>query len=113
MEALADFMARLSKDVGCYYHLLQTGYYPLKRNNTMQKGKMGVFAFVKELGGRFRIHTFEDASIRAEVNNLFDGSKDGLFFGERGSFMYVEKGSNGDDYQRAVIAFKAIRSINN
>jgi hypothetical protein len=50
MESLEDFVARLSKEVGCYYHQLKkSGLYPLKRNNSMQRGTMGVFAFVKEL----------------------------------------------------------------
>ncbi len=69
METLADFVARLSKDVGCYYHLLKSGYFPLKRNNTMQKGKMDVFGFVK---GKFRVHTSYDAANRANVQDLFD-----------------------------------------
>ena len=53
METLAEFVERLSKDVGCYYHRLHAGYYPLKRNNTMPPKRMECFGFVRELRGQF------------------------------------------------------------
>ena len=47
METLADFVARPSNEVGCYYHRLEkSGRYPLKRNNTIQRGELGVFGFI-------------------------------------------------------------------
>jgi hypothetical protein len=70
METLLDFVARLSKDVGCYYHQLQSELYPLKRNNTMQRERMGVFAFVLELRDRFRIHTSEEDANTAGVQTF-------------------------------------------
>jgi hypothetical protein len=114
MESLADFVARLSNDVGCYYHQLKkSGLYPLKRNNTMQRWRMDVFGFVKELRDQFRIHTSEDVARTAGVLDLFDGTRERLWYGKIGASIYVRKSSNGKDYQSAVTAFKAIRSINN
>ena len=111
METMADFVARLSNDVGCYYHQLRSGLYPLKRNNTMQRGNMDVFGFVKELRDRFRIHTSEDAANTAGVLHLFDGTRERLWFGRTGAFIYVMKASTGKDYEKAVTAFKAIKDI--
>ncbi|MFZ2089841.1 MAG: hypothetical protein WAU47_14820 [Desulfobaccales bacterium] len=112
METLADFVARLSKDVGCYYHRLKkSGLYPLKRNSTMQPGEMGVFAFVLEQRDRYRIHTSEAAAGTAGVIQLFDGTRERLWWRETGTFIYVRKGSIGDDYRRAVTALKAINNM--
>jgi hypothetical protein len=44
METLADFITRLNKDVGCYYHLIQAGY-SINKYNTNQRGRMGVFGW--------------------------------------------------------------------
>ena len=113
METLAGFVERLSKDVGCFSHRLKSGLYPLKRNNTMQRGRMDVFGFVKELRDKFRIHTSKDDANTANVFDLFDGSKDNLWFGAPGSFIFVEKGSNGEAYQKAITAFKTIMNSKN
>jgi hypothetical protein len=113
METLADFVARLSKDVGCYYHLLPLGAYALKRNNTMQRGQMGVFGFIRKMGDVFRIHTSEETTIAAGIHHLFDGTINKLFFGSPGSYIYLINNSIGEDYQRAVTAFTAIKNLNN
>jgi hypothetical protein len=114
METLAEFVARLSRDVGCYYHYLGISRpYPLKRNNTMQPGEMGVFAFVKKSRDRFRIHTSEAAARTARVIQLFDGTRERLWWLETGAFIYVVRDSIGDDYQKAVTAFKVIKNLNN
>jgi hypothetical protein len=111
METLSDFVARLGKDVGCYYHPLQGGSYPLKRNDTMQKGRMGVFAFVEKVGDQFRTRTFEDAASRAGVINLFDETKANGIFGYSAAIIFVRNGSKGGDYKKAVKALKAIKDL--
>jgi hypothetical protein len=111
METLEDFVARLSKDVGCYYHLLPGGSHPIKRNNTRQRGQMGVFGFVEKGGGRFRIRTFEDAASRAGVIDLFDENSANGIFGSSAAIIFARNGSKGDDYKKAVKALTAIKDL--
>ncbi len=114
METLAEFVARLSRDVGCYYHYIEAStLYPLKRNNTIQSGEMGVFAFVKKSRDRFRIHTSEADAETAKVIHLFDDTRERLWWLETGAFIYVRRDSFGEDYQKAVTAFTAIKNLNN
>lgn len=122
IESFYDFTARLSKDVGCYYHhTSKAPLYSLKKNNTDEHGKMGVFGWINELkrDNTFRIDTYWYLADKANVVHLADATKDGMNYRSKkydpegkgtGISFFVRNGSNGEDYQRAVRALKAILS---
>jgi hypothetical protein len=122
MEGFHDFTARLSKDVGCYYHhTSKAPVYSLKKNDTDEQGKMGVFGWINELkrDNRFRIDTYWYLADKTNVVHLADVTKDGMHYISKkydpegkgtGISFFVRNGSNGEDYQKAVRALKAIMS---
>jgi hypothetical protein len=117
MESLADFVERLCSDVGCFYHRTHSGIYSLKKYNTNQRGRMGVFGWVAELKrtNRFRIESYKDLADRVGVTHLADEEHNlGIFGpGVDGIFFYVERGSHGEDYKKAVTALKDIMNLKN
>jgi hypothetical protein len=117
MESLGDFVKRLSGSIGCYYHLTHSNFYSLKKFNPDQKGKMGVFGWVRELirEDLFRIETYEYLGDRAGVSGLADEVKEGMHFMSKkkdpegkGIVFNVRKGSHEEDYQKALKALRAI-----
>lgn len=109
MEVLEEFVARLCKSVGCYFHLCNARLFSLKAANTDIKGRMGVFAYVLELRktGRFRVDTWKkDIADRAIVDR--GEVKPGLMWGCPGVSFFVKNSSTGEDYQITVKALRAI-----
>ena len=49
IENLAELVFRLSKSVRCYSHPCKSGYFSLKKVNTVIRGRMGVFGWIREL----------------------------------------------------------------
>ena len=110
METLVEFVGRLRRSVDCYYHRCSAGYFALKKVDTMNKGEMGVFAYVLELTrtARFRVDLWKNIADRAAVSQFSDGEKPNLMFGRPGVFFFVRKDSNSEDYRKAVKALRAI-----
>jgi hypothetical protein len=115
MEETLDFVKRLSLSVGCFYHLTPKGQmYSLKKYNSNERGRMGVFAWVIKSGRKslkFRIDAIKDLADKAKVNHLVDGEKKNLNYNTPGYFFRVNKGSNGKDFQNAVNALRGIMSF--
>ena len=118
MEPLEDFVDRLTEKVMCYYHKCKSHMYSLKKVDTNLKGRMGVFAWVRELrrDKLFEISTYKKFGDKSNVTNLADKIVPGMHFiskkhddGEgTGIVFYVQKDSKGKDYEKAVKALKAI-----
>ena len=121
METLGAFVARFTGLIGCYHHKCNSEIYSLKRNDTMIRGRMGVFAWVQERKRKnvFEVSTYKILGDGCNVSYLADKvvpemhyvskKKDG---GEgTGIVFYVQKGSGGKDYEKAVKALKAINSL--
>jgi hypothetical protein len=114
METLADFVMRLSKDVGCYYHLIPSGdWYTFKKHDSNEKGQMGVFGYVKELKRKdlFLVDIIYDFAKKAKVDHLANKLKDNINWNKPGILFYVKKDSHGSDYNKAVTALKAIKDV--
>jgi hypothetical protein len=123
MENFLDFTIRLSKDVCCYYHrTAKAPYYSIKKHDTDERGKMGVFGWIIEQKSmvKFRIDTYWYLADKAGVALLADEKKDGLMFiskkhdpGGKGTgiSIFVQNGSEGEDYQKAVKVLKAVMLI--
>lgn len=110
METLAEFVGRLRKSIGCYYHLCKSEYFSLKKVNTGIKGRMGVFAYVleKKRNGLFRVDISDHIAHRAGVKKLACEEKPKLMWGRPGVCFFVRKGSASEDYQKAVKALRAV-----
>ena len=121
METLEAFVTRFIGLVGCYHHKCKSEMYSLKKVDTNIKRKMGVFAWVRELkrNNMFEISTYKILGDKSNVSHLADKVVPGMHFvpakkdgGEgTGIVFYVEKGSRGTDYEKAVKALKAICSL--
>ncbi len=115
MESLEEFVNRLSKSIGCYFHLNKSGFHSMKKYNSNQPHQMGVLGWVSELKRKnlFRVDTYKRSGDKAGVSIFADGSKENMHFNKDGTgiFFYVEKGSQGEDYEKAVKAMKAIVSL--
>ena len=114
METLADFVNRLSKAIGCYYHQTpKAKIYSLKKYDTTQRGIMGVFGWVveKKRENKFEIESYKDWADKASVTHLADKIHNrGIFNkGVVGILFYVMRGSHRDDYKKAVTALNAIK----
>jgi hypothetical protein len=83
---------------------------------------MGVFGWVREIKREdlFRIETYEGLGDRAGVSDLADEIREGMDFiskkkdpdGKGTRILFnVGKGSHGEDYQKAVKAFRAIKVL--
>ena len=74
---------------------------------------MGVFGWVFELKltNRFRIDTYKELADEVNVSHLADGQKENAHFqgGIDGFFFYIQRGSQGYDYKKAVTALNAIK----
>ncbi len=118
METLGEFVGRLSEEVNCFYHLCSSGIFSLKKENTNIRGRMGVFGWVRERmrNKDFEISSYKQLGDRAQVSHLADGVVPGMMFVSKendfgqatGIVFYVQKGSKGRDYQKAVKALSAI-----
>jgi len=118
MEALEKFVERLIGSIGCYSHKCETEMYSLKKNDKNMKGRMGVFAWVKELkrDDKFEISTYKTMGDEANVSQWSDKTVPGMHFvakhkdkGEgTGIVFYVKRGGKGHDYEKAVRSLRAI-----
>lgn len=122
METLAAFVNRISKQVSCYSHPCKAGYFSLKKVNTDIRGKMRVFGWVRELKriDNFEISTYKTLGDRSHVTRLADKVVPGMHFISRkndgegagtGIVFYVQSGSIGRDYQKAVSALMKIMHL--
>lgn len=122
MESLVDFVARLSKSVGYYFHSCNSGIFSLKKVNTNLKGRMGVFGWVRELKrmNAFEISTYKKFGDRCNVTHLSDKQVPGMHFVSKkgdaegagtGIVSYVQKDSTGQDYRKAEQALRAIIAL--
>ncbi len=116
MESLVEFVNRFSGSVGCYYHFLShSNLYSLKKYDSARRGKMGVFGWVSEKKRRslFRVDTYKWLGDEAEVSDLADGVKKNMHFNNEGTgmFFYVKRGSEAEDYKKAIRALKAIMAL--
>jgi len=123
MESFHEFTARLCRDVGCYYHhTSKAPVYTLKKYDTDEHGRMGVFGWVNELkrDEAFRIDTYWYLAVIAGVDELADATKDGMHFVAKrydpegkgtGMSIFVKNGSTGEDYQKAVKVLKAVMKV--
>ncbi|MDA8423573.1 MAG: hypothetical protein M0Z89_09605 [Nitrospiraceae bacterium] len=72
MESLEEFVNRLVKDIHCFYHTNRSGkVYSLKKYDSNQRGKMGVFAWGLELKrkDKFEIATYKHLGDEVGVSN--------------------------------------------
>ena len=121
METLGEFIPRLTKRVRCFYHKCKSGVYSLKKADTNLKGRMGVFAWVRELrrDDKFEISTYKKLGDKSNVTHLADKIVPGMHYVSKkqdvgegtGIVYYVQKDSRGPDYDKAVKALKAILSL--
>lgn len=123
MENWEDFVKRFSNSIGCYYHLCNSGqYWSLKKFNSDKRRSMAVFAWIRELKRKclFEISTYKHLGDDAGVSELADEVKPGYLYVSKYSdpegkgtclIFYCKKGSNSEDYQKAVKALKAILSL--
>jgi len=118
MENLKDFVERLAKDVGCFSHANKTNY-SLQKYNSYRRGSMGVFGWIREVKRReqFEITTYRHLGDDAKVTKFADEIKPGYIYLSKNNdhdrlsealIFYIDRGSNGDDYQKSVKALKAI-----
>lgn len=120
METLEEFISRLTERVRCFYHKCKSGVYSLKKADTNLKGRMGVVAWVREQKREnvFEISSYKKFGDKSNVTHLADKIVPGAHYVSKkkdygqgtGIFFYVQKGSRGQDYQKAVEALKAILS---
>jgi hypothetical protein len=114
METLADFVARLIKDVGCYYHENNPHHYSIKKYDTMIRKEMGNLGWI---GGKKKIDIFWIASPKqyadkAKLTHLdYDEIKHNNIYAKEGVGFFVKRDSHGKDYQKAVKALKAIKDV--
>lgn len=119
MEGLKDFVERLCKDVGFYYHLCERVHqYSLKKYNNKPK-QMGVFGWVRELKrrGQFEITIYKITGDALKMTKYADETKEGSIYlskdddpegKSKALIFYVDRESSGEDYQKSVKALKAI-----
>ena len=121
METLKEFIPRLTERVRCFYHKCKSEMYSLKKADTNLKGRMGVFAWARELrrDDKFEISTYKTLGDKSNVTHLADKIVPGMMFVSKkqdvgegtGIVYYVLKDSRGPDYEKAVEALKAILSL--
>lgn len=123
MESFHEFVVRLSNDVGCYYRSTSKApLYSLKKYNTDEHGKMGVFAWVTDLKrmNSFKIETYWYLADIAGVVDLADEIKDGMIYVSKkhdperkgtGISVFVQNGSYGTDYQKVMKILKAVMQL--
>ena len=122
MENLEGFLNRFSGSVGCYYNLNRSNVHSLKKFDSDQRGKMGVLGWVLELKrkGLFRVDTYKWLGDEAGVSDLADGVKEGMHYVSKkkdpngkgtGIFFYVRRGSQEEDYKKAVRALQEIMAL--
>ncbi len=112
METLQEFARRLTLSVRCYSDPCRI-YVALKKNDTKENCKKGVFAYVLEVKktARFRVDTWTRFADKANATQSGDGGKENLMFGSPGVFFFVWKDSTGDDYKRVVEALRTICAL--
>lgn len=121
METLQTFTDRLSKNIGCFYHKCKAETYSLKKIDTNQRGRMGVFAWIQELRreNQFKISTYKRLSDMCHVTNLADDTVLGMHYVSKkkdngdgtGVVFYVKNNSLGSDYNKTADALRAILQI--
>ena len=123
MESPEVFAIRLCDEINCYYHLTRSGHLiSLKKFNTDEHGKMGVFGWIRELKRKdlFEISTYKHLGDDAGVSELADKIKEGMHYISKnkdsegtgaGIVFFVKKGSKGEDYKKAVKALRAIIAV--
>jgi hypothetical protein len=121
MEALREFAVRLSRDVDCFYHTGKSETYSLKKYNTNLRGRMGVFAWIRELrrNDQFEVSTYKILGDKCHVTVLADKIVPGMHFIPKGQddgegtgiVFYVKNKSSGADYSKTAQAMRAILQI--
>jgi hypothetical protein len=107
MEFIEEFVSRLTKDVGCYNH--KTKYrYSLKKYETGS-----IFGWVGEKKGEdiFFIASLKKLADKANVTKLANEIRPNNIFGKPGVGFLVQRDSQGEDYDNAVKALRAIKDI--
>jgi len=72
MESIRTFVKRFCLSVGCYSHPNQSpSQYSLKKYDTNQRRRMGVFGWVRELKrkGIFEFSSYKDLGDKAGVTH--------------------------------------------
>ena len=116
MEDLKEFVKRLSKDVGCFYHWnnIAQNYslkgYNIPKGKLRQERKKNIFGWVikdKAIGG-FEIHLQKLDSgrwLEANCNRRIAGGS----WNEVDEFCFsVVRGSNSNDYEKALKACRIV-----
>jgi len=82
METLGEFIPRLTERIRCFYHKCKSEMCSLKKADTNLKGRMGVFAWVRELrrGNVFDISTYKKLGDKSNVTHLADKIVPGIHF---------------------------------
>lgn len=114
MESLSTFVKRFCSSVGCYSHANRSAnQYSLKKYDTHERLRMGVFGWVRELKqkGIFEVSLYKDLGDQAGVSRLADLVKPRWIWKKEGIIFYVKPDSKGNDYQNAVRASKATLSL--
>ena len=124
METLSEFVDRISISVCCYSHPCKAGYFSLKNVNTVIRGKMRVFGWVRELKRidtfEISISTYKTLGDRSPVTRRADKVVPGMHFVSRkddgegagtGIVFYIQSGSIGRDYQKTVAALMKIMHL--
>lgn len=114
MESLQKFVNRLCLSVGCYSHPNQSSsLYSLKKYDSNQHLRMGVFGWVQELTREaiFRVSSNKDLGDKAGVSDLADDVRPRWNWEKDGILFYVKPDSDGNDYQKCVRALRAILAI--
>ena len=110
MESLADFVERLSRAVGCYYHKGERQRYSLKQHNSLIRDKMCVFGWVSNrvTQDRFVVSTYKRWANATAVNHANKVNPKGQFGAQAELVYYVAHGSRGSDYQKAATALQVV-----
>ncbi len=104
----------MSRSVGCYYHPMKSGYYSLKKHDADQSVHRNVFAWVQEMrrSDSFRVDTYKKDTDKTGLIALADKLVPKQHYGrEDGADFYVRRGSEGEDYQKAVKVLRAILAL--
>jgi len=120
-EDVEIFVWRLCRAAGCYYRQ-NVRNYSLTAFDSPNRVAAGVFAWVRDTGGAgpFSIAAHRNLVEQAGMTGLADREVPGKMVKSRNSdfnqatasvYFFVEKGSEGADFDRAVTAMKALMEL--
>lgn len=111
METLIDFAERIGAQTACYFHVSKSGnVVSLKKFDTTNKKRMGCIGWISELKykDKFCFAASKDKAIKAGVKTNFDGEQENIIYGETGVIILIDRGSDKSDFEKLILAVKAL-----